>query len=294
MSDCLICRRHKDSSRAPLVVYEDDLFKVSHSIETNILGYFSLETRRHVLHPGEFSKEEATAYGRVLSNLMAAMSQVVDCHRIYTFSLSETVPHFHVHVIPRREDFPRAYSGRGITQYPVQPPADPALVQEVCSRVRRILTRTNIAVTCAVAAIIFSFTCNQITLAQAPRIQLKPTAPSQETPLVIDCRSPVAIQQSTVNGDSSMAGLGAGVSGIADSGIIISCDKVYRCLDKIPAAKAQVAFDWYHNVKAHRQDQLASRRKCMMIMMQSDWDKLQKMSGLKIPLGEPKHSNKAK
>ena len=141
MPDCLICRRHQDASRAPLVVYEDDLFKISHSVETNILGYFCLETRRHVLHPGEFSPEEAKAYGTVLSRLMAAMSQVVDCYRIYTFSLSETVPHFHVHVIPRREDFPRAYSGRGITQYPVQPRADPALVDDICTRIRRILAQ---------------------------------------------------------------------------------------------------------------------------------------------------------
>ena len=139
--DCLICKRHKDPARAPLVVYEDGLFKISHSIETNILGYFSLETRRHVLHPGEFSEEEAAAYGVVLNRLMAAMSKVVDCFRIYTFSLSETVPHFHVHVIPRRADFPRAYSGRGIMQYPLVPAADESLVHNVCEQVRRLLTR---------------------------------------------------------------------------------------------------------------------------------------------------------
>lgn len=141
MTDCLICRRHQDASRAPLVVYEDDYFKISHSVETNILGYFSLESRRHVLHAGEFNEQEAAAYGLVLQRLMKAMSEVVDCFRIYTFSLSETVPHFHVHVIPRRADFPRAFSGRGITQYPVTPAADPALVQEVCARVRRIMSR---------------------------------------------------------------------------------------------------------------------------------------------------------
>lgn len=138
--DCTICARQKQANN--WVVYEDEHWIVRHSTETNILGYYWVESRRHILDLSEMNREECTTYGVVLQQLMEAMRSVVECKRIYSFALSETVPHFHLHVIPRRPDFPKAYSGRGIMQYPLTPVADSALVDEVCARTRRALNRT--------------------------------------------------------------------------------------------------------------------------------------------------------
>ena len=137
--DCIICARQKQANNR--VVYEDAHWIVRHSTETNILGYYWVESRRHILDLSEMNAEECASYGLLLKNLMEAMRSVVECKRIYSFALSETVPHFHLHVIPRRPDFPKAYSGRGIMQYPLTPTADPALVDEVCDRTRRALAR---------------------------------------------------------------------------------------------------------------------------------------------------------
>ena len=127
-------------------------------------------------------------------------------------------------------------------------------------------------------------------VAQA-QVTVKPSKSAGKTtaeasPLMIDCRSSVEIQQQAAD-NSGGAGIGAAVNGISESGIIIGCEKVYRCLDKIPPTKAAVTFDWYHNVMDHKKGLASnSHRKCLMIMMPSDWDKLQQMSGLKIRLGD--------
>lgn len=138
--DCAICSRQTTSSSlAATVIYADDHWIVRHSTETNILGYLIIEPRRHFLDLSFAAPEELAHYGLLLSSVMKAQRAVLPCERIYTFTLAELVPHFHVHVIPRTGTLPRAYRGRGIMSYPLQPAADEQLTVEICSRLRRAL-----------------------------------------------------------------------------------------------------------------------------------------------------------
>lgn len=130
---CVICTDQAKSERR---VYEDDFWLVRHSNETKILGYFIIEPKRHFLDLSEATAEESATYGKVLASVMKGIRAIVDCQRIYTFSLAEAVPHFHVHVIPRTESLPRYYRGRGIMSYPTQPAADQSLVEQTCERMR--------------------------------------------------------------------------------------------------------------------------------------------------------------
>jgi histidine triad (HIT) family protein len=107
----------------------------------NITGYVLIEARRHFLDMSDASSAEAADYGNVLAATMRAVRDVVACERIYTFSLAEAVPHYHLHVIPRRADFLRAYRARGIMQYPVKPAVDPAVMEFMCERLRRAFQR---------------------------------------------------------------------------------------------------------------------------------------------------------
>lgn len=132
-------RQQSRNLEPPDIVYEDDYWLIRHSTETNILGYVVVEAKRHYLDLSECNAEEAVTYGQLLSTLMAAIHGVIDCQRIYTFTLAEVVPHFHVHVVPRTQSIPRVYRGRGIMSYPTKPKADATLVEEVCSRLRRAL-----------------------------------------------------------------------------------------------------------------------------------------------------------
>ena len=89
MTDCLICNKHRDRASASIVVYSDDHWIVSHSKETNILGYFFVESRRHFLDMSDANDDEIASFAPLLKKLMQAMRETVDCHRIYIFCLGE-------------------------------------------------------------------------------------------------------------------------------------------------------------------------------------------------------------
>lgn len=139
---CVICARAGDRK---LIVFENEHWIVRHSNETNIPGYVLIEARRHFLDMSHATTRESATYGALLAHTMSAVRRVVpDCERIYTFSLAEAVPHYHLHVIPRRDDFPRAYKGRGIMQYPLLPAMDESLLDLMCERLRRAFTSASL------------------------------------------------------------------------------------------------------------------------------------------------------
>jgi diadenosine tetraphosphate (Ap4A) HIT family hydrolase len=124
MSDtnCKICTMVLPS---PYLVHENDLWRIRHSNETDIEHYCIIESKRHFLDLSNARADELAEYAALLSKLMSAQRKLIpNCERIYTFSLAEAVPHFHVHVIPRRDDFPADYIGRGIMSYPLSPALD--------------------------------------------------------------------------------------------------------------------------------------------------------------------------
>lgn len=138
MTSCVVCTNAQDRKR---VVFENEHWIVYHANETNIPGYVVVVPRRHFLDLSHATEAETRSYGQVLSQAMSAMRNVVECERIYTFSLGESVPHYHLHVMPRRAEFPRAYRGRGIMQYPLVPVLDDNILQLTCERLRRAFAR---------------------------------------------------------------------------------------------------------------------------------------------------------
>ena len=132
---CGICERNHP---AEYEVMSTKHWRIRHSLETNILGYCILEPQRHFLDLSEATDDELQHYPILLSALMKTLREIPECLRIYTFSLAEAVPHYHLHVIPRSENFPRGFAGRGIMSYPTSPAADKSLVE---SRVQSLRQR---------------------------------------------------------------------------------------------------------------------------------------------------------
>lgn len=137
MDKCVICDRL--SAEDSLVVCETPEWTVRHSRETNILGYVLIESRRHYLDVSEANDTEAATLGPLLKSVITAIRAVIKPERVYTVTLAEAVPHMHIHVIPRTQAIPKAYRGRGILSYPLEPSADPALLDETCHNLRRQL-----------------------------------------------------------------------------------------------------------------------------------------------------------
>src|ERR1700743_2125499 len=101
---CLICELAIPETH---LVYRGDEWEIRHSSETNILGYCIIQARRHFLDLSEANHSELASYGNILSKLMQAQREILQYDRVYTFSLAEAVPHYHLHVIPKSHDFPR-------------------------------------------------------------------------------------------------------------------------------------------------------------------------------------------
>ncbi len=122
---CPICQRQKNSP----AIFESEDWLVRHSSETNIVGYVLIEAKRHFLDMAEATPAECASYGEILQRVTKGIRRLVPAERVYTFTLGEVVPHFHVHVIPRTSQMPRGYRGRGILTYPLEPKADSALIE---------------------------------------------------------------------------------------------------------------------------------------------------------------------
>lgn len=136
-TECPICQRQKNSQP----IFETQEWVVRHAAETNIVGYVLLEAKRHYLDLSEATAAEAASYGQILQKLTVCIRKIIQPPRIYTVALGEVVPHFHTHVIPRTNHIPRAYRGRGILSYPLEPKADTALVQSFSERLGRALVK---------------------------------------------------------------------------------------------------------------------------------------------------------
>lgn len=142
-AQCPICKRQEESEN-PDIILETKTFVVRHSRETNILGYLVIEAKRHILDLTEATEEEAANYGSLLKQVMSLIRKLTGAERIYTFSLGEAVPHFHVHVIPRTDSLPRFFRGRGIMSYPLEPGLKEDQMQEVCKSLRYILKTSTV------------------------------------------------------------------------------------------------------------------------------------------------------
>jgi diadenosine tetraphosphate (Ap4A) HIT family hydrolase len=72
--------------------------------------------RRHVLALDELTPEESADLGPLLSDLTAALREVVHCQKTYValFSEAEGFTHLHFHLIPRSPSLDDAYLGPAV------------------------------------------------------------------------------------------------------------------------------------------------------------------------------------
>jgi diadenosine tetraphosphate (Ap4A) HIT family hydrolase len=107
MDTCFVCRKHNGQETAPPggYIYEDTHWMVCHApAKLGPLGTLFIESRRHFLHYGEMTDEEAASLGGVLKKMYAALNLHTEAERIYQLSSMEGAPHFHCWIVPRRKE----------------------------------------------------------------------------------------------------------------------------------------------------------------------------------------------
>ena len=108
--NCGVCRRLAAPESAPL--FENELWQV-HPIEApaGVPGWMVLYAKRHVPGAPQLSDAEAHSLGPTLRHLTARLLDVTGALRIYLAAMGESSPHFHMHLVPRYAEMPKAAKG---------------------------------------------------------------------------------------------------------------------------------------------------------------------------------------
>jgi diadenosine tetraphosphate (Ap4A) HIT family hydrolase len=127
-SDCNICRKQDglktgsallDASRPGGYVVEGEYFLAEHApLQESSAGTVIVEARRHLLDFGEMTPAESAELGSVLHRLVPAIKAVTGVQRVYYLAVMERAPHFHLWLVPRKDEGEL----RGVAYLAQQPP----------------------------------------------------------------------------------------------------------------------------------------------------------------------------
>ncbi|WP_297064874.1 HIT family protein [Thermococcus sp.] len=99
--ECPFCRPQKEQ-----LIYEDDLIRILLDAYPASRGHLLVVPRRHVERWGELSEEEKLALIRGMELAMAVLRETLEAEAFNVGmnlgrEAGQTVPHIHLHVIPR-------------------------------------------------------------------------------------------------------------------------------------------------------------------------------------------------
>ncbi len=138
--NCLICTKHKEPLSPLIYEGQHALLVHYHCTAENpkmYKGYLFVESRRHVPSYAELSEAEAAEIGTLISKAAKLLKQSLGAEHIYTFTISDLVPHLHVHIIPRYPKTPKEYwGGRKLIEWPDAPLIDSKEIQRISEELR--------------------------------------------------------------------------------------------------------------------------------------------------------------
>jgi diadenosine tetraphosphate (Ap4A) HIT family hydrolase len=79
---------------------------------TPLPGWLVLTAERHARGWYDLSPPELAALGPLAARVMAAQRAALGAEHVYAFAIGDVLPHFHLHLVPRRADTPERLRGR--------------------------------------------------------------------------------------------------------------------------------------------------------------------------------------
>jgi diadenosine tetraphosphate (Ap4A) HIT family hydrolase len=126
--DCNICRKQDGIQTgsalldAPVpggYIVEGEHFLAEHApLQSSCAGTVIVEARRHLLDFGEMTPAESAELGSVLHRLVPAVKAATGVQRVYYLALMERVAHFHLWLVPKKDEGDL----RGVEYLAQQPP----------------------------------------------------------------------------------------------------------------------------------------------------------------------------
>ncbi len=127
-SDCNICRKQDgvktgsellDAPRPGGYIVEGEHFLAEHApVQESSAGTVIVEVRRHLLDFGDMTPTESAELGSILHQLVPAIKAATEVERVYYLALMEKVAHFHLWLVPKKDES----SLRGVEYLAQQPP----------------------------------------------------------------------------------------------------------------------------------------------------------------------------
>jgi diadenosine tetraphosphate (Ap4A) HIT family hydrolase len=127
-SDCHICQKQDgvktgsallDVPRPGGYIVEGENFLAEHApLQESSAGTVILEARRHLLDFGEMTPTELADVGSILKRLVPAIKAATGVQRVYFLAVMEHSPHFHLWLVPKKNEGEL----RGVEYLAQQPP----------------------------------------------------------------------------------------------------------------------------------------------------------------------------
>jgi len=141
---CMFCERLRNPSTiSDCLVYEDELFNVSHQLNEEgqtYLGSVIIQTRRHVHDLAELTEEEAVRLGSLVTRSSRALKNCTGAAWTYAESFLERYQHVHVIVTARYPGMPKEYIRLAIRRWPDAPRGARAEVGELSRKLRGLMS----------------------------------------------------------------------------------------------------------------------------------------------------------
>ena len=103
-ADCIICRTAAgDATLHRLEVWRDGLWRLTVSLDAEVLGFAYLEPLRHIATIADLDGPEAASFGAVMAKVSQALKEATGATIVYVYIFGDGVPHLHVHLAPHRD-----------------------------------------------------------------------------------------------------------------------------------------------------------------------------------------------
>jgi diadenosine tetraphosphate (Ap4A) HIT family hydrolase len=99
--DCVLCRGTVgDLELQRIQVWENSLWRLTVSLDAEILAFSYLEPKRHIPHLTDLDGEEARTFGEVLARVSRVLQEETGAELVYVYVFGGGVPHLHAHLAP--------------------------------------------------------------------------------------------------------------------------------------------------------------------------------------------------
>ena len=100
---CVICAgRQGDEALSRIEVWRDDYWRLTLSLDAEVLGFAYLEPIRHIASIADLDGPEAASFGATIARASRSLKVATGAKLVYVYIFGDDVAHLHVHLAPHR------------------------------------------------------------------------------------------------------------------------------------------------------------------------------------------------